>query len=82
MSQLFLEVGDPGPAVVLLAGRGTVTLEVVANASGDPLWELGSVRYDFAPVPEPATLLLVGTGMLALVRRCRHRPGSSDRIAD
>jgi len=81
-SQLFLEVGEPGPAVFSLTGRGTATLEVVANPFAEPLWELASLRYDFAPVPEPATLLLVGTGMVTLAaRRYRQRPGTPDRTA-
>jgi hypothetical protein len=65
-----------------LTGRGTATLNVIANPS-DPLWELSSLRYDFAPTPEPATMLLVGTGMFALAARrySRRRPVSPEHTA-
>ena len=66
--------GDLGVAVVPLVGSGTATLNVIASPFGDQLWELSSVRYDFATTPEPATVLLVGTGMFVLApRRYRRR---------
>jgi hypothetical protein len=79
LSRVFLEVGEPGAAVLSLTGRGMATFDVVANQSGEPLWELSSLRYDFEPVPEPASLLLIGTGILALAaRRNRHRSHTRD----
>ena len=66
--------GDLGLAVVPLVGSGTATLDVIASPFGDQLWELSSVRDDFATTPEPATVLLVGTGMFVLApRRYRRR---------
>jgi hypothetical protein len=46
-----------------LRGRGTATVSFLANPSA-PVWEFNSLRYDFQPTPEPATLLLIGGGLL------------------
>jgi hypothetical protein len=38
-------------------------------------WNVDAVRYEFAaptPVPEPATMLLVGFGTLLIARRRKH----------
>jgi PEP-CTERM motif-containing protein len=60
----------------LLAGRGTVTASFGANPSGGaPIFSFQTVRYDFtsdAAVPEPATLLLFGTGLAAAYWRRRR----------
>ena len=58
-----------------LFGRGTATVELRPNPFGTPVWEFGQARYEFAPVPEPATLLLVGSGLAAVAwRRRTPRP--------
>jgi hypothetical protein len=63
-----------------LIGRGVLTASFLA--SGDPeidgaLFDFGEIRYDFnadaAPVPEPATLLLVGGGLGAALRYRKRR---------
>jgi PEP-CTERM motif-containing protein len=83
-SFLVLNNGSPGLIEIPLIGKGTATLNVVANRFGEPLWELSSLRYDFAPIPEPATVLLVGSGMFALAARRyrRRRPGSPEATGD
>jgi hypothetical protein len=47
-----------------LFGRGTGTVELRPNPFGTPVWEFARARYEFAPVPEPTTLLLVSSGWL------------------
>jgi PEP-CTERM motif len=67
--------GEPVPEIPLF-GQGRATIELRANQSGSPEWQFTRASYVFgstAPVPEPATILLVGGGMIAAVRRTRRR---------
>lgn len=61
----------------LLFGRGTATVTLVpypAIPELDPSWMVDSARFDFVqPVPEPSTLVLVGTGALLAARARRSR---------
>jgi hypothetical protein len=61
-----------------IAGRGIATIRLVRDFDV-PRWTDGSVRYDFqapAAVPEPASMLLFGSGLAGLVafrrRRCNR----------
>lgn len=66
----------------ILMGQGTVTASFasVPIPEGSPLFDFQSVRYDFMqatpgpdPIPEPMTLLLVGSGLAAALRYRRAR---------
>jgi hypothetical protein len=60
----------------MLTGRGTATVRLRRGDGIDhDAWDGASVRYDFedaAPVPEPATLVLLGSGLAAIAVRKRR----------
>lgn len=58
-----------------LSGQGTATATFLYNDADIPLFWPSSLRYDFtdaAPVPEPATLVLFGTGAAIAAQRRRR----------
>lgn len=66
--------GPPAQPSVAIGGSGIATAFFVPSPAAPgvaPGWQLSELRYEFAPepVPEPSTLLLVGGGMAALLRR-------------
>jgi hypothetical protein len=57
-----------------LSGMGQVSLDLVLQSNG--LYSVRGFTYEFqqnAPVPEPATLLLLGSGLAGLAVRARRR---------
>lgn len=64
------------PLFIPLIGGGLATLALAWNAPSEA-WLLSGARYELtadpAPVPEPATLLLAGSGLAAAAWRRRRR---------
>jgi hypothetical protein len=74
-------VGDGPPSLqgrydLFGIGTATIFLSSVLPGVPQPGWGVTRVRYEFAPIPEPATLLLLGAGVggmvLRRVRRAHH----------
>lgn len=84
-SGLFTIPNESGTGQILhtLFGGGTATVQLVPNTSslpGAPAWQVASALYQFSPaepVPEPATLLMVGAGVAAVARRVRRKPAEA-----
>ena len=70
-------VTPPLSSTSALTGSGTVRLDLaLVNSSEGPRWDFRQAHYDFASpaaVPEPATLVLVGTGIAGCLLRRRQR---------
>jgi len=66
---------SPDEATHTLTGAGTATISLHEYDSA--FWTVDGVRYQFAspqPVPEPATMFLVGLGAMVMARRLNKRP--------
>lgn len=77
----FSHYRDTGSGLMLfnetLTGHGITTVQFVRAPDVPDVWQYVSAQYEFsaapAPVPEPATLLLVSGGLLAGLSRARNR---------
>jgi hypothetical protein len=62
---------------VTLSGQGLATFTFFAQGFTNPVYRLSSIEYQFEPVPEPATVLLLSSGVVGLIAagRRRRKPG-------
>ena len=60
--------------LTFLTGRGSATINMIWNTTAGGAWQFESALYQFSasdPVPEPTTMLLVGSGIATLAARRR-----------
>lgn len=71
---LFFLPHPKNPSPTFLTGAGTATVTLSPWGAEFPgSWTVDAVRYEFAPVPEPGTILTVGVGIAGIARRMRRR---------
>jgi hypothetical protein len=62
---LFTGTYTPGPGLLPATKEGFTTVRVSINKTGEAIAYAGSL--DTAPIPEPATSVLIGIGLLSVV---------------
>jgi PEP-CTERM motif len=63
----------PGMFSVNGKGSGTLVFTTDFANNGFPIWNFASATYTLNPVPEPASITLIGTGALAIAGRSLRR---------
>jgi PEP-CTERM motif len=60
---------------VTMAGQGLATFIFfdITHGSPNPLYRLSSIEYQFEPIPEPTTMLLLSSGLAGLIAAGRRR---------
>jgi hypothetical protein len=69
----FPAVNATAAASASLIGSGTTTLVLGRQNLEVSSWSYRSAQYEFEPIPEPGTLMLVGTALAGMAFRPRRR---------